>query len=143
MLKENNLVRKLHACETMGAATVICTDKTGTLTKNQMTVLESDFYGAEEELELIRQNMAINSTADVYRDEEGKLVTIGNPTEVALLKWIHKEGYDYESYRRNASDVEQTPFSTETKYMQTIAVPSEGATPVRFIKGAPEIVLSM
>ena len=143
MLKENNLVRKLHACETMGAATVICTDKTGTLTKNQMTVLESDFYGAEEELELIRQNMAINSTADVYRDEEGKLVTIGNPTEVALLKWMHKEGYDYESCRRNASDVEQTPFSTETKYMQTIAVPSEGATPVRFIKGAPEIVLSM
>lgn len=143
MLKENNLVRKLHACETMGAATVICTDKTGTLTKNKMTVMETDFYGGEEELELIRQNMAINSTAEVYKDNEGKLVTIGNPTEVALLKWMHKTESDYDAYRRQASDVKQTPFSTETKYMQTVAVVQEGEFPVRFIKGAPEIVLKM
>ena len=142
MLKENNLVRKLHACETMGAATVICTDKTGTLTKNQMTVLETDFYGGDEEFELIRQNMAVNSTAEVYKEED-RLVTIGNPTEVALLKWIHKSGPDYDSYRREASDVQQIPFSTETKYMQTIAVMQEGAAPIRFIKGAPEIVFAM
>ena len=141
MLKENNLVRKLHACETMGAATVICTDKTGTLTKNKMTVMETDFYGADEELELIRQNMAVNSTAEVYKDDEGKLVSIGNPTEVALLKWMHKNGSEYEAYRRSALDVKQTPFSTETKYMQTVAVMEEG--PIRFIKGAPEIVLGM
>ncbi len=143
MLKENNLVRKLHACETMGAATVICTDKTGTLTKNQMTVVETDFYGGEEEFELIRQNMAVNSTAEVYKENENKLVTIGNPTEIALLKWMHKNGPDYDVYRKNASDVNQTPFSTETKYMQTIAVMQEGETPIKFIKGAPEIVLAM
>lgn len=143
MLKENNLVRKLHACETMGAATVICTDKTGTLTKNKMTVVETDFYGGKEEVELVRQNMAINSTAEVYRDDEDKLVTIGNPTEVALLKWMHKNGPDYDVYRREAVEVKQTPFSTETKYMQTIAVMQEGETPIRFIKGAPEIVLKM
>ena len=143
MLKANNLVRKLHACETMGAATVICTDKTGTLTKNQMTVLETDFYGGDEEFELIRQNMAINSTAEVYKEEDDKLVTIGNPTEVALLKWMHKNGPDYDVYRRGAVDVQQIPFSTETKYMQTTAVMQDGADPIRFIKGAPEIVLEM
>ncbi len=143
MLKENNLVRKLHACETMGAATVICTDKTGTLTKNQMTVMETDFYGGDDEFELIRQNMAVNSTAEVYKENDDKLVTIGNPTEVALLKWMHKNGPDYDVYRRNAVDVRQTPFSTETKYMQTTAVMQEGGSPIRFIKGAPEIVLDM
>ncbi len=143
MLKENNLVRKLHACETMGAATVICTDKTGTLTKNQMTVMESDFYGGEQELELIRMNMAVNSTAEVYKESDGKMETIGNPTEVALLKWMFNSGYDYSIYRKRASDIAQIPFSTETKYMQTTAVMQQGESPVRFIKGAPEILLNM
>ena len=143
MLKENNLVRKLHACETMGAATVICTDKTGTLTKNQMTVIETDFYGGEEELELIRQNMAVNSTAEVFREEDGKMTAIGNPTEVALLKWILKSGLEYSRYREEAVVYEQVPFSTETKYMQTVASVGEGGERVRFVKGAPEIVLEM
>lgn len=143
MLKENNLVRKLHACETMGAATVICTDKTGTLTKNQMTVVEYDLYGGEEEFELVRQNMAVNSTAEVFKEAEDRLVTIGNPTEVALLKWMHKNGPDYTAYREEATVQEQKPFSPETKYMQTIAVMHEGDSPIRFIKGAPEIVLEM
>ena len=143
MLKENNLVRKLHACETMGAATVICTDKTGTLTKNQMTVMEYDLYGGEVEFELVRQNMAVNSTAEVFKEAEDRLVTIGNPTEVALLKWMHKNGPDYTAYREEATVQEQKPFSPETKYMQTIAVMHEGDSPIRFIKGAPEIVLEM
>lgn len=140
MLKEKNLVRKLHACETMGAATVICTDKTGTLTKNQMTVMETDIYGGEEEMDLVKRNMAINSTAEVFK-EDGKVVTIGNPTEAALLKWLHKNGLDYPACRESATVIEQVPFSTETKYMQTIAKMEDSK--VRFIKGAPEIVLEM
>lgn len=140
MLKEKNLVRKLHACETMGAATVICTDKTGTLTKNQMTVMETDIYGGEKEMDLVKRNMAINSTAEVFK-EDGKVVTIGNPTEAALLKWLHKNGLDYPACRESATVIEQVPFSTETKYMQTIAKMEDSK--VRFIKGAPEIVLEM
>jgi Ca2+-transporting ATPase len=143
MLKENNLVRKLHACETMGAATVICTDKTGTLTKNQMTVMDVDLYGGEEELDLVRQNIAINSTAEVFEEANEKLTTIGNPTEIALLKWLHQSGYDYQQYRESATIIKQVPFSTETKSMQTNAVVSGNGKEIRFIKGAPEIVLDM
>ena len=143
MLKENNLVRKLHACETMGAATVICTDKTGTLTKNKMTVMETDLYGAEAELELIKKNMAVNSTAEVFKDSDGKLNCIGNPTEVALLKWLHKNGLDYSSQRENTKVLEQIPFSSETKYMQTTALEQGSEDSMRFVKGAPEILLEM
>ncbi len=143
MLKENNLVRKLHACETMGAATVICTDKTGTLTKNKMTVMETDFYGGDDVFELIRQNMAINSTAEVFKDADGRLVTIGNPTEVALLKWMHHNGPDYPQYRDSAEIVEQTPFSTENKYMQTTVRRDDSGGLLRYVKGAPEIVMGM
>ena len=143
MLKENNLVRKLHACETMGAATVICTDKTGTLTKNQMTVLESMVCGGEKELELICKNIAVNSTAEVFKDEDGKVSGIGNPTEIALLKWMHKHGPDYSVYREAATVINQVPFSTETKNMQTTAKIGEEDTPIRYVKGAPEILLDM
>ena len=143
MLKENNLVRKLHACETMGAATVICTDKTGTLTQNKMTVLENEVFGGEHEVELLKQNIAINSTAEVFTEADGKLVTIGNPTEVALLKWLKKTGADYSEYRDSAAVISQIPFSTETKNMQTVAKVGDSSVPVRFVKGAPEILLDM
>lgn len=153
MLKHNNLVRKLHACETMGAATVICTDKTGTLTKNQMTVVETGFYGSDDELELVRQNIALNSTAEIFEETDGNITAIGNPTEVALLKWLKKEGVDYQGYRGAATIVKQIPFSTEIKNMQTIARlgagvsekagGSESHKTIRFVKGAPEILLDM
>ena len=143
MLKENNLVRKLHACETMGAATVICTDKTGTLTKNQMTVLETDFYCPEDQLEVVMQNMAINSTAEVFRDADGKLNPIGNPTEVALLKWLHKNGVEYSTLRESVKVVEQVPFSSETKSMKTTVLMKETGEKVCYVKGAPEILLEM
>lgn len=143
MLKENNLVRKLHACETMGAATVICTDKTGTLTKNQMTVVESEIYGDKDELELMCRNIAVNSTAEVFKEADGKITSIGNPTEIALLKWMHKHGPDYPVYRAAATIVNQIPFSTETKNMQTTVRFAEDTDEIRFVKGAPEILLEM
>ena len=143
MLKENNLVRKLHACETMGAATVICTDKTGTLTKNKMTVVESEIYGGADEQELISRNVAVNSTAEVFKEADGKLTTIGNPTEIALLKWMHEYGTDYQHLRQSANIIKQIPFSTDTKNMQTTAQFGDDSVPVRFVKGAPEILLDM
>ena len=141
MLKEKNLVRKLHACETMGATTVICTDKTGTLTKNQMTVVEHAFYGDETE-ETIRLNIAVNSTAELFFEDSGFLRVIGNPTEGALLKWLHEQGGDYGAMRAEVTVLECIPFSTETKYMSTTIQLEDGVS-MRLIKGAPEIVMEM
>ncbi len=141
MLKENNLVRRLHACETMGATTVICTDKTGTLTKNRMEVNSLISYiSTNEEVEendLISASIALNSTAEL---SESKV--LGNPTEGALLKWLEKSlGIDYSNLRRNASILGREPFSTEKKYMSTDVALANGRR-IRLIKGAPEIVLS-
>ena len=119
MLREKNLVRKLHACETMGATTVICTDKTGTLTMNQMTVLAKEFSCEDE---MIIANVAVNSTADLTLMEDGTTQSIGNPTECALLRWIRDEySTDYKDIRVAYDVLSTVPFSTQTKYMEVVA----------------------
>lgn len=149
MLKTNNLVRKMHACETMGATTVICTDKTGTLTQNQMQVHETRFYGLpdqkldESEISrLICEGISVNSTAYLEYEENGKIKTLGNPTEAALLLWLDTQGVNYMDYRENVPVVEQLTFSTERKYMATIVRSSLNNKPVLYLKGAPEIILN-
>ena len=132
MLKSNNLVRKLHACETMGAVTVICTDKTGTLTQNKMQVSALELKQGDETL--LDTAIALNSTAEL---NDGK--PIGNPTESALLLWLDAQGKDYEELRRQVNVLKQLPFSTERKMMATLAE-VDGETYL-FVKGAPEIVM--
>lgn len=132
MLKSNNLVRKLHACETMGAVTVICTDKTGTLTQNKMQVSALELKQGDEAL--LDTAIALNSTAEL---NDGK--PIGNPTESALLLWLNAQGKDYEELRRQVNVLKQLPFSTERKMMATLAE-VDGETYL-FVKGAPEIVM--
>ena len=141
MLKQNSLVRKLHACETMGAATVICSDKTGTLTKNRMTVVEHRIFDPSVK-DIIMHSMAVNSTAELST-EEGREVVIGNPTEGALLMWLGTCGVNYTEIRDRYKVVEQQPFSTMTKYMSTTVEDRTTGKRWRFVKGAPEIVMSM
>nr|WP_300286490.1 calcium-translocating P-type ATPase, PMCA-type [uncultured Alistipes sp.] len=135
MLKTNNLVRKMHASETMGAITVICTDKTGTLTRNEMRVHEIRFYDPEGE-RLIGEGIAANSTA--FLDGHGK--PIGNPTEGALLLWLRDRGEDYAALRHGVRIVDQLTFTTERKFMATLVDSAEGR--MLYVKGAPEIVLA-
>ena len=150
MLSTNNLVRKMHACETMGAITTICTDKTGTLTQNLMQVHEPNFYalknhgdlGEDDISRLVAEGISANSTAFLEDTAPGeKPKGVGNPTEVALLLWLNKQGQDYLPLRENAPVLDQLTFSTERKYMATLVQSPLLGKKVLYVKGAPEIVL--
>lgn len=140
MLKTNNLVRKMHACETMGATTIICTDKTGTLTQNQMQVYKTNFFGEPSD-EILYEGIAVNSTAQLDLTGD-KPQVLGNPTEGALLLWLKKHNADYKALRMNATRIEELPFTTERKYMATVVKSATGKN-ILYIKGAPEIIFAM
>ena len=150
MLKHNNLVRRMHACETMGAATVICTDKTGTLTQNKMQVYEAHFYGLPDGWRLtddlmsdvVKTSIACNSTAFLDDSDPGNTTALGNPTEGALLLWLHDAGLDYMTLRENNEILAQLPFSTMTKFMATVVRTDKGKR-LLLLKGAPEIVMRL
>lgn len=148
MTASNNLVRRMQATETMGATTVICTDKTGTLTQNQMQVVNSIFFAGDftklntKEKSIAALSFAVNSKA--YLDKSGEQVKpIGNPTDAALLLWLEKKGIDYKELRSNFQITAQIDFSSETKYMATAGIASSMEKPILLVKGAPEIVKSM
>ena len=149
MLETNNLVRKMHACETMGAATVICTDKTGTLTKNQMSVGELQFYalaecGLDESAasHIVEESIALNSTAFLDYSDQEKVKVVGNPTEGALLLWLFDRNVDYVKLRDDAEIVKQLPFTTKYKYMATVVKSEVEGENVLYVKGAPEIIMN-
>lgn len=149
MLATNNLVRKLHACETMGAATVICTDKTGTLTQNQMRIFQTRFpmLGSDglktknNHTALVEEAIATNSTAFIEHTPDGRLKVLGNPTEGALLLWLQAEGVNYLQLREADEVIAQLPFSTERKYMATLVYSPVFKKNILFLKGAPEVIM--
>ena len=148
MLETNNLVRKMHACETMGASTVICTDKTGTLTQNKMRVSEFKIYGLHDNKlddsqtsALVKEGIAMNSTAFLDFSNKQEVKSVGNPTEAALLMWLFRRNVDFISYRDHTKIVKQVPFSTKYKYMATIVGTDDPNLLLMYVKGAPELVL--
>ncbi|MFI3302106.1 MAG: calcium-translocating P-type ATPase, PMCA-type [Rikenellaceae bacterium] len=141
MLKANNLVRKMHACETMGAATVICTDKTGTITQNKMVVYETQFLPDSDKI--VEEGIAINSTAHLERGDNIASKVLGNPTEGSLLLWLEGRGVDYLNIRDEHEVVDQLPFSTERKYMATVVSSESEGKNILYVKGAPEIIISL
>lgn len=139
LMNSNTLPRTMHACETMGAASVICTDKTGTLTKNQMEVAESKINNVDDKL--LAEMIAVNSTANLDFTDRNAIKVIGNPTEGALLLWLNTKGVNYLDIRENIQVVDSLPFSTENKYMVTIVKSPILGKKMAYVKGAPEILL--
>lgn len=149
MLQNNNLVRKMHACETMGAATVICTDKTGTLTQNQMQVYETQFFAlpnqqlsGDELSTIVKESISINSTAFLDFSDPKRINTLGNPTEAALLLWLNNNQVNYLGIRESGEVINQLTFSTERKFMATLVFSPSLKKKILYVKGAPEIVLA-
>ena len=150
LMNQNTLPRTMHACETMGAVSVICSDKTGTLTKNQMQVWETDFANLKEQelsndeaSDIIKECIAVNTTANLDFADASKINAIGNPTEGALLLWLNKQGVNYLPIREDAEIIDRLPFTTENKYMATIVNSKVNGKKVLYLKGAPEIIMGL
>ncbi len=153
LMKQNTLPRTMHACETMGAVSVICSDKTGTLTQNQMAVVDTTFAGLENQKlgddktsQLLKECIAANTTANLdFSDSQsgGKVKTIGNPTEGALLLWLNAQGVNYLDQREALDVADRIQFTTELKYMATIVKSAVVGKPVVYVKGAPDILMGM
>jgi Ca2+-transporting ATPase len=141
LMKENTLPRTMHSCETMGAASVICTDKTGTLTQNRMQVADTMLCETDEAL--IAELIAANTTANLDFSAADKINAIGNPTECALLLWLHDKGVNYQPVRESAEITDRLPFTTENKYMATVALSAVTGRRMVMVKGAPEIILAI
>lgn len=150
LMKQNTLPRTMHACETMGATSVICTDKTGTLTKNQMNVYETSFVGLsnqklgdDEFSKFLKECIAVNTTANLDFADSAKTKAIGNPTEGALLLWLHRNGVNYLPIREDAEILDRLPFTTELKYMATVVRSKINGKRIVYVKGAPEIIMGL
>ena len=141
LMKENTLPRTMHSCETMGATSVICTDKTGTLTQNQMQVADVKLCEVSENF--LAEMIAMNTTANLDLSDKNSVKVIGNPTEVALLLWLKSKDFDYLNIRENGEIIDRLPFSTENKYMATVAKSATNGKTYVFVKGAPEILLGV
>ena len=141
LMKENTLPRTMHSCETMGATSVICTDKTGTLTQNQMQVADTKLKGVSDDF--LAEMIALNTTANLDLSDQDKAKVIGNPTEGALLLWLKNKGVDYQTVREDGEIVDRLPFSTENKYMATVVKSASNGKIYVFVKGAPEILLDI
>ncbi len=142
LMEQNTLPRTMHACETMGATSVICTDKTGTLTQNQMQIAET-FFPENTNMKLVEESIGVNTTANLDYSDPNKIKAIGSPTEGALLLWLHKQGKNYLEQRESVERLDRIPFSTEIKYMATIVRSAVTGKRMMYVTGAPDILLAM
>lgn len=142
LMEQNTLPRTMHACETMGATSVICTDKTGTLTQNQMQIAET-FFPENTNMKLVEESIGVNTTANLDYSDHNKIKAIGSPTEGALLLWLHKQGKNYLEQRESVERLDRIPFSTEIKYMATIVRSVVTGKRMMYVTGAPDILLAM
>lgn len=142
LMEQNTLPRTMHACETMGATSVICTDKTGTLTQNQMQIAET-FFPESTDMKLVEESISVNTTANLDYSDSNKIKAIGSPTEGALLLWLHEKGKNYLEQRELVERLDRIPFSTEIKYMATIVCSAVTGKRMMYVTGAPDILLAM